>query len=75
MQTDERLNPLPDNFSKLALYLGLAERRTAPEPLPLKEPDPLGASAVPCVTLESVSSGQPGEQNSFGIEHVCTIKI
>jgi hypothetical protein len=71
IQTDERLTSLPDNFSKLAPYLGLGERRTAPELLLLKEPDPLGASAVPSVTLESVSSGQPGEQNSFGIEQMC----
>jgi hypothetical protein len=75
MQTDERLTPLPDHFSKLAPYLGLGERRTTPEPLLLKEPDPLGASAVLSVTLESVSSGQPGEQNSFEIEHTCVGRI
>jgi hypothetical protein len=71
MQTEERLTPLPDHFSRLAPYLGLGERRIAAEPLLLKEPDPLGASAVPSVTLESVSSGQPGEQNSYETEHTC----
>lgn len=61
MQTDGQSTPLSDKFSQLAPYLGLGERRTAPEPLLLKEPDPLGASTVPSVTHETVSSGQPGK--------------
>lgn len=62
IQTDERSTPLSDSFSKLAPYLGLGERRTVPEPLLLKEADPLGASTVPSVTLETISSGQLGKQ-------------
>ncbi|PSN36069.1 hypothetical protein C0J52_06695 [Blattella germanica] len=56
MQTEGQSSPPSENFSKLAPYLGLGERRTAPEPLLLKEPDPLGASTVPSVTLEATSS-------------------
>ncbi|XP_021933596.1 probable E3 ubiquitin-protein ligase HERC1 isoform X3 [Zootermopsis nevadensis] len=61
MQTENQSTPLFDNFSKLAPYLGLGERITAPEPLLLKEPDPLGASTVPSVTLETTTSGQAGQ--------------
>lgn len=67
MQTENQSTPLFDNFSKLAPYLGLGERITAPEPLLLKEPDPLGASTVPSVTLETTTSGQAGKQNGCEI--------
>jgi hypothetical protein len=63
MQTEDQSTPLFENFSRLSPYLGLGERRTAPEPLLLQEPDPLGASTVPSVTLETISSGQAGKQN------------
>jgi hypothetical protein len=63
MQTDERSTPLSDSFSKLAPYLGVGERCTVPEHLPLKEADPLGASTVPSVTVDTVSCGQSGKQN------------
>jgi hypothetical protein len=66
MQSEDQSAPLSD-FSKLAPYLGLGERRTTPEPLLLKEADPLGASTVPVVTLETTTSGQAGKQNSFEI--------
>jgi hypothetical protein len=62
MQTDELSTPLSDSFSKLTPYIGLGERSTLPGPLPLKEVDPLGASAVPSVTLDTISSGQLGKK-------------
>jgi hypothetical protein len=67
IRTEDQSTPLFDNFSKLAPYLGLGERTTASEPLLLKEPDPLGASTVPSVTLETTSSGQAGKQDSCEI--------
>ncbi|XP_046401290.1 probable E3 ubiquitin-protein ligase HERC1 isoform X2 [Ischnura elegans] len=42
-----------ENFSKLAPYLGLNERKPIPDPILFKESDPLGASTIPSVTVES----------------------
>ncbi|KAG8223097.1 hypothetical protein J437_LFUL002045 [Ladona fulva] len=45
-----------DNFSKMGPFLGLSERKPIPEPIPFKESDPLGASTIPTVTVESKSN-------------------
>ncbi|XP_071450243.1 probable E3 ubiquitin-protein ligase HERC1 [Hetaerina americana] len=44
-----------ESFAKLAPYLGLNERKPIPDPILFKESDPLGASTVPSVTVESKS--------------------
>ncbi|XP_069694063.1 probable E3 ubiquitin-protein ligase HERC1 isoform X1 [Periplaneta americana] len=64
MEGNGRTTPMADNFSKIAPYLGLGERKIAPEPLLLKEPDPLGATTVPNITLEATSSNLSGQLKS-----------
>lgn len=39
---------LQDNFESLMTSFGLTERRPIPEPVSLREPDPLGARLVSC---------------------------
>lgn len=49
-EDSDSINPSVESFSAIAPLIGLADRGI-PDPWPMKEPDPLGASAVPCVTL------------------------